>query len=344
MRNIITKECGENVFEYLSQFADLGFKRTSILFSNQQSSVALLTDYHYTSIINLSKINDIRRINKFLESANFKLPNNGIFIGLAETIEQRNKRVIKKYPIWFTWVYFLIDFFFKRVIPKIWGLKTIYFTLTLGRNRVISKAEVLGRLVSCGFDIVDYQEINNKLYFVGKKVREPYFDRHPSYGPLFKMRRVGKNGKIINIYKFRTMHPFSEYLQKHIYELNLLDKGGKIKNDFRITFFGSFLRKIWIDELPMFYNLLKGQVKLVGVRPLSEHYLSLYDEEVKQKRLKFKPGIIPPFYVDMPKTIDEIMASEMKYFEAYEKKHFRTDFSYFFKAIYNIIFKKARSR
>jgi lipopolysaccharide/colanic/teichoic acid biosynthesis glycosyltransferase len=344
MKNIILKECGQDVYEYLSQYADLGFKRTSILFSTQQSSVNLLTDFFYTSIINLAKINDIRRINKFFEAVNSKLPNSGIFIGLAETMEQRNRRVIKKYPFWFTWFYFIIDFIFKRVVPKVWGVKKIYFALTSGRNRVISKAEVLGRIVSCGFDILDYKEINNKLYFVGKKTREPYFDANPSYGPIFKMRRIGKNGKVIFVYKFRTMHPFSEYLQKHIYELNQLDKGGKFKNDFRITFFGSFMRKIWLDELPMLYNLLTGKVKPVGVRPLSEQYLGLYREEVKQKRLKHKPGIIPPFYVDMPKTLDEIMASEMRYLEAYEKHPFKTDFNYFFKAVFNILFKKARSR
>jgi len=157
-------------------------------------------------------------------------------------------------------------------------------------------------------------------------------------------KRIGKNGNTIFVYKFRTMHPYSEYVQKHIYELNQLDEGGKFKNDFRVTFFGRFLRKFWIDELPMFWNLLKGQVKLVGVRPLSEQYLSLYTEEVRQKRIKFKPGIIPPFYVDMPKTIDEIMASEMRYIAAYEKKPFFTDVSYFYTAIYNIIFKKARSK
>ncbi len=344
MKKVIIQECGENVYEYLSQYADLNFKRTSILFTNQQSSIDLLADFHYTVIVNLLKINDIRRINKFFESVNFKLPLNGIFIGVAETIDQRNKRIIRKYPIWFTYIYFTIDFFFKRVMPKVWGLKKIYFLLTSGRNRVISKAEVLGRIVSCGFDIIDYQEKNNLLYFVVKKIREPFFDLNPSYGPVFKMKRVGKNGKIIYIYKFRTMHPYSEYIQKHIYELNQLDKGGKFKNDFRITFFGSFLRKVWLDELLLVINLLKGQVKIVGVRPLSEHYLSLYTEEVVKKRMQFKPGIIPPFYVDMPKTIDEIMASEMKYLEAYEKRPFRTDFKYFFKAIYNIIFKKARSK
>ena len=59
--------------------------------------------------------------------------------------------------------------------------------------------------------------------------------------------------------------------------------------------------------------------------------------------MKTKPGLIPPFYADMPKTLEEIMASEMRYLEAYEKHPFRTDIRYFFKAMWNILFKGARS-
>ncbi|MGB4004731.1 MAG: hypothetical protein WBI03_00930, partial [Bacteroidales bacterium] len=61
-------------------------------------------------------------------------------------------------------------------------------------------------------------------------------------------------------------------------------------------------------------------------------------------RIKYKPGLIPPFYVDLPKTFDEIIESEKKYLAAYDKHPFRTDMNYFFKAIYNILFKKARSK
>jgi len=103
------------------------------------------------------------------------------------------------------------------------------------------------------------------------------------------------------------------------------------------------MRKVWLDELPMLVNVLKGDMKIVGVRPLSKHYFELYTEELKQMRIKTKPGLIPPFYVDMPKTLEEIMESEMKYLIAYKKNPLFTDIKYFFGAFYNIAFKRARS-
>ena len=66
-------------------------------------------------------------------------------------------------------------------------------------------------------------------------------------------------------------------------------------------------------------------------------------KELQELRVKTKPGLIPPFYADMPVTLEEIMASEIKYLRAYEKRPYYTDFSYFFKSIYNILIKKKRS-
>jgi len=104
------------------------------------------------------------------------------------------------------------------------------------------------------------------------------------------------------------------------------------------------MRKYWIDELPMILNILKGEMKIVGVRPLSSHYFSLYSKELQEKRIKFKPGLLPPFYADMPQSMDEIQASEMKYLVACEKKgEFRTDMKYFLVILRNILIKKARS-
>ena len=125
--------------------------------------------------------------------------------------------------------------------------------------------------------------------------------------------------------------------------MNRLDTGGKFRNDFRITTIGKFMRKFWLDELPMLINWLKGDLKLVGVRPLSKHYFSLYTKELQEKRIKYKPGLVPPYYADLPKTLEEIMASEMRFLELYEKKPFITNFRYFFRAIFNILFRKARS-
>jgi lipopolysaccharide/colanic/teichoic acid biosynthesis glycosyltransferase len=94
----------------------------------------------------------------------------------------------------------------------------------------------------------------------------------------------------------------------------------------------------------MLINLLKGDMKIVGVRPLSSHYLSLYHNELIERRTRTKPGLIPPFYADMPKTLEEIMQSENTYLEEYEKHPLMTDFKYFWKAFYNIVIKKARSK
>jgi lipopolysaccharide/colanic/teichoic acid biosynthesis glycosyltransferase len=94
----------------------------------------------------------------------------------------------------------------------------------------------------------------------------------------------------------------------------------------------------------MIFNLLRGEMKLVGVRPLSAHYYSLYTKELQEKRNKFKPGLLPPFYADMPKTLDEIQSSEMKYLLLCESKGvFWTDLKYFFLILKNIFIKKARS-
>ena len=103
------------------------------------------------------------------------------------------------------------------------------------------------------------------------------------------------------------------------------------------------MRKLWIDEIPMLYNMLRGDLKLVGVRPLSAHYMSLYSEELQAKRIDSKPGMIPPFYADLPETLDEIMESEMNYLDSHREKPLKTDWKYFRKALKNIIFKRATS-
>ena len=222
--------------------------------------------------------------------------------------------------------------------------KNIYFFITANRNRVLTSVETLGRLCYCGFKIIDTKVINKLLYISVEKVEEKADLPKKKYGFLFKMKRTGQNGKTIEVFKVRTMNAYSEYLQDYIYDQNKLDKGGKFKDDYRVTNAGKILRKLWLDEVPMIYNLLKGDLKLVGVRPLSNHYLSLYKMNVISRRNEHKPGLVPPYYADMPDTLEEIMDSEMRYFDAYEKSPFTTDVKYFFKAAKNIIIKKARSK
>jgi lipopolysaccharide/colanic/teichoic acid biosynthesis glycosyltransferase len=241
-------------------------------------------------------------------------------------------------------MYYSLDFLIKRAFPKFPLTKKIYFLLTRGENRVLSKAEAFGRLYSCGFEILNERVIDKNLYFIAVKVKEPLFPKNPSYGPLIALERIGKGGKTITVYKMRTMHPFAEYLQTYIYEKAGLQEGGKFKDDFRVTSLGKFMRSFWLDELPMLINLIKGDLKLFGVRPLSRQYFKLYSLELQRLRILTKPGLIPPFYVDCPKTLEEIISSELKYLRTYYKHPFRTDWNYLWKAIYNIIFRRYRSQ
>ena len=94
----------------------------------------------------------------------------------------------------------------------------------------------------------------------------------------------------------------------------------------------------------MLFNLLKGDMKVVGVRPISQHYFSLYTKELQDKRTRHTPGLLPPFYADMPKTLEEIEASEMRYLTMCEDKGtLRTVLIYVWKIVVPIIFKRARS-
>ncbi|BDX37412.1 hypothetical protein CYCD_07670 [Tenuifilaceae bacterium CYCD] len=344
IQKAILSEFDKEVLNYLEANSSLFSDKTLIVATTTSFNILNQPDGYFDTIINLKRINDIRRINKFFEAINQKLPKGGTFICLAETQEQRKKRIFKKFPPVLNGIYYFFDYIIKRVFPKFSLTMGIYFFLTRGENRVLSRAELLGRLYSCGFDVMNEVEINKHYYVVAKKIKRPYFDLEPTYGPLIKLQRIGKGGKIIRVYKFRTMHPYSEYLQEYIYNKHSLQEGGKFRNDFRVSTAGKFMRKFWIDELPMIINLLRGDLKIVGVRPLSRHYFGLYSKELQERRVKYKPGLIPPFYVDKPNTIDEIMASEMKYFDAYDKHPLLTDIRYFFLAVYNIVFRKYRSK
>lgn len=295
-------------------------------------------------IINLERLNDVRYLNKFLEAINSKLIVGGKFIGRFEEYNSRKRRIINPKPRPLNYLVHSGDILLNRVSPKISFSKRIYFGITKGKGRVLSKAEAFGRLYSCGFEISEEYEIEGEFYFVAKKIKEPAFDKTPSYGPLIKLKRIGKDGELIKVYKLRTMHPFSEYLQDYVFQKNELQEGGKFKDDFRISKEGKIFRKFWIDELPMFINFFKGEMKLIGVRPLSKQYFGLYPEELQKKRTKVKPGLLPPFYADMPKTLEDIVASELKYLNAHEKAPIKTDLTYLWLTLKNIVFKGERSK
>ncbi|MEE3698391.1 sugar transferase [Streptococcus uberis] len=95
---------------------------------------------------------------------------------------------------------------------------------------------------------------------------------------IFKQKRPGKDGKIFNMYKFRTMTSEVD------------DNGNLLPDEVRLTKFGKFLRSTSLDELPELWNILKGDMSIIGPRPLLEKYLPLYSKE-QNRRHEVRPGL-----------------------------------------------------
>ena len=334
---------GSALLEFISKNADLAVGQVEVCKTTEQFNLSKGHPARFNTLINLARINDIKSLNKFFRAANESLSTEGVFIGCVETLEQRQERLFKKFPPGINYLYYSFDFMFKRVFPKFKYSRKLYFFISNGRNRALSISETLGRLVYNGFRILDTCDLNGKMYFAAAKETAPREEPSPSTGLLLKINRVGYHGEEITVYKFRTMHPYAQYLQAYVYEQNKLAPGGKIKDDFRITKWGRWMRRCWIDEIPMIWNILRGDLKIIGVRPLSEHYLSLYTPEHRAQRIQGKPGLIPPFYADLPTTLPEIMESEARYIQAYLQAPFRTDLHYGKLVFQNIFLKGARS-
>ena len=140
-----------------------------------------------------------------------------------------------------------------------------------------------------------------------------------SPGPIFfSQKRVGRNGRIFNIYKFRSMYLDAEDRKKELLQQN--EMNGlmfKIGNDPRITRVGKLLRKTSLDEFPQFYNVLRGDMSLVGTRPPTldefEHYKSHH-----KKRLSITPGLTGLWQVNGRNQVtdfEDVVSLDVKYIE-----------------------------
>ena len=113
----------------------------------------------------------------------------------------------------------------------------------------------------------------------------------PSAGPFYKQIRVGRHGKEFYMYKFRTMRPNSVKIIDNLVKQNEMDGPVfKMKEDPRITRVGKFLRKVSLDELMQFFNVLKGDMTLVGPRPPLPREVQFYTD-YQRLRLLVTPGI-----------------------------------------------------
>ena len=140
-----------------------------------------------------------------------------------------------------------------------------------------------------------------------------------SSGPVFFLQeRIGLSKRRFKIYKFRTMVPDAEKLMSALEKDN--EAGGpvfKMKNDPRVTRFGRVLRKSSIDELPQLFNVLKGDMSLVGPRPLPVRDYEGFNEDWQRRRFSVKPGITCLWQVNGRSgvTFDQWMLLDLKYLD-----------------------------
>lgn len=152
----------------------------------------------------------------------------------------------------------------------------------------------------------------------------------PGASPIFAQTRVGRDGKEFTFYKFRSMIPNAEEgLEDLLHRNEMEGPVFKIKDDPRITRFGRFIRRASIDELPQLFNVLKGEMSIVGPRPGIPREVEQYGDYERQ-RLLITPGLtcywqIQPNRNDL--TFDEWVALDVKYIQ---ERSFLTDWKIIF--------------
>lgn len=182
------------------------------------------------------------------------------------------------------------------------------------------------------------------ISFIGLIILSPLFliigilIKIESKGPVFFLHeRVGKNGKRIKIYKFRTMVKNAEELfQKFSLEqINEFERNFKLQNDPRVTKIGRMLRKSSIDELPQLLNILKGELSLIGPRPVIKEELEKYKNN-KEKFLSITPGLTGNWAANGRSctSYEERMNMELYYIDNIS---FKLDIKIFFKTLQTVL-------
>ena len=143
--------------------------------------------------------------------------------------------------------------------------------------------------------------------------------RIDSPGPiLFAQTRIGKNGRRFKIYKFRSMYVDAEARKKELEAQNEIQGlMFKMENDPRITRVGKFIRKTSIDELPQFFNIVKGDMSLVGTRPPTEDEFEQYSSHYR-RRISMTPGLTGLWQISGRSEIvdfDEVVRLDLEYID-----------------------------
>ena len=199
-----------------------------------------------------------------------------------------------------------------------------------------------------------------KLYWFGRRFQDIFFSGlamivlfpvmvlttlvvfidDPHGSPIFCQIRCGRNNKPFKMYKFRSMYCDAEERLKELIKSNEMDGPAfKMKDDPRITRVGKFIRKTSIDELPQLWNILKGDMSIVGPRPALPREVEQYNE-LQMQRMYVQPGLTCYWQIQPNRneiSFDDWMALDLKYIE---ERSFRVDWKIIFLTLKAVICKQ----
>lgn len=194
---------------------------------------------------------------------------------------------------------------------------------------------------------------SGKLYWVGRRFQDVLFSAlalivlspllamtaaiiyidDPRGSPIFTQTRIGRDGKPCKLYKFRSVYMDAEDRLAELKEENEMDEPVlKIKNDLRITRVGHVIRKCSIDELPQLWNILKGDMSIIGPRPALPSEVEQYTEYQRQ-RLYVTPGLTCYWQIQSHRneiSFNQWMLLDIKYIK---ERSFLTDWKVIFKTV-----------
>ena len=196
-----------------------------------------------------------------------------------------------------------------------------------------------------------------KLYWFGRRFQDIFFSGlamivlfpvmvltalvvfidDPHGSPIFCQIRCGRNNKPFKMYKFRSMYYDAEERLKELIKSNEMDGPAfKMKDDPRITRVGKFIRKTGIDELPQLWNILKGDMSIVGPRPALPREVEQYNE-LQMQRMYVQPGLTCYWQIQPNRneiSFDDWMALDLKYIE---ERSFWVDWKIIFMTIKAVV-------
>jgi hypothetical protein len=344
VENLLNAVCfGESIsvlVKYLSSSSPAGVD--FLIVTNGQDLERVEADRKYDLVLCVSPLNDYVGINEFLRKIHSKLKPGGLLVGRTETLETRKMHILRHRSRAVYGIIFLYDFIVHRALPGLLG--SIGFGRKIGivRHRIMSKCEALGRLRFCGYEILSVRESVGHLCFVTSAGVAPA-NGDPCEGILIKIQKQGLRGRQFYCYKLRTMHPYANYLHDYILDNLQIDNNGKVIGDYRVPVWGKVFRKLWLDELPQLLNILKGELTFIGLRHLSKEFLELYPESWRKERANLRPGFVPPYYADCPKTFEGIIESEKRYSRLRKRHPLTADVYYFVRVVINFLTMRART-